>query len=105
MEKSKVSFSINVDICIEKDDEGYHAFCPAFKGLHTGGSTIRETLNNAKNALAAYVISLLKHHEPIPCCRILREEIAERSGEKIKLFNTLKQLSANENIAIPELAA
>ena len=74
-----LSFLINVDIWVNKDVLGYYGFCPLFKGFHTEGNTITEALNNAKNALAAYVLSLLKNHEPIPCCRILREEVEEES--------------------------
>ena len=44
----------------------FYAFCPALKGLHTCGDTIEQALNNAKDAITAYLISLLKHNEPIP---------------------------------------
>ena len=90
MSKSKVSFLLNVDICVEKDENKYHAFCPAFKGLHTHGDTLKEAIENAKKAIVAYVISLMKHKEPIPCCRIVREEC--------------KDEVYNENVQITELA-
>ena len=91
-----MSFLINVDICVEKDGLNYHAFCPLFKGLHTESDTNKEALNNAKKAITAYVLSLLKNHDPIPCCRILRDEVKEASN-KIKFFN--------ENVEIPEVVA
>lgn len=51
---------------VEPDEGGYHAFCPALKGLHTSGSTEQEALENAKNAAVAYILSLIKHGDPIP---------------------------------------
>jgi predicted RNase H-like HicB family nuclease len=74
MSKSKVFFRLNVDIYIEKDKERFHAFCPNFKGIHTDGANVEEAINNAKEAVTAYVTSLLKHKEPIPCCQIVRQE-------------------------------
>ncbi len=74
MGKSKVFFRLNVDICIERDEGRFHAFCPAFKGLHTDGANLDEAIGNAKDAIVAYVISLMKHKEPLPCCQIVRQE-------------------------------
>jgi predicted RNase H-like HicB family nuclease len=95
MGKSKVSFLIQVEICIEKDDDGYYAFCPSLKGVHTCGNTEKEALENAKNAIAAYIVSLIKHKEPLPFCQIVREEKEEPCSTG-KLFS--------EVIEIPELA-
>ena len=95
MGKSKVSMLVNIDICIEKDEIGYHAFCPSLKGVHTHGDTEKEALKNAKIASTAYIISLLKHHEPIPCCQIIREE-SEEICSKGRLFK-------KQTIEIPEL--
>ncbi len=64
---------LNVTVVLERDDGGYHASCPAFKGLHTCGATRAAALRNVKDALEAYLLSLIKHHEPIPCCRIIKE--------------------------------
>ncbi len=55
-----------VSIVIEPDEDGYYAYCPALKGLHTCGATESEALENAKNAATAYIRSLIKHNEPIP---------------------------------------
>jgi predicted RNase H-like HicB family nuclease len=91
MSKSKVYFLLNVDICIEKDEGHFYAHCPGLKGLHTDGDTIKEAINNARAAVVAYIVSLIKNKEPIPCCRIVREEC---SGEK-EVYN--------ETVQIPEL--
>lgn len=91
MSLSKVSFLLNVDICVEKDEDKFHAFCPAFRGLHVQGDTVRDAIENAKKAIAAYVVSLMKHKEAIPCCQIVREECSNK-----------KEIH-NETVQIPEM--
>jgi len=61
---NKITFEIN--ICIVKDDVGYHAFCPALKGVHMDGDTQEEAKENVKTAIELYINSLRKHNEPIP---------------------------------------
>jgi predicted RNase H-like HicB family nuclease len=60
----KIEFQ--VEIVVEPDGDEYHAYCPALKGLHTCGATVKEALNNARDAAAAYIESLIKHGDPIP---------------------------------------
>lgn len=55
-----------VQIIIEPDGTGFHAYCPALKGLHAPGDTKEESLENAKEAVIAYLQSLVKHGDPIP---------------------------------------
>lgn len=55
-----------LDIVVEPDGDGFHAYCPALKGLHTCGETQEEALQNAKDAAIAYLRSLIKHGDPIP---------------------------------------
>lgn len=57
---------LNISIIIERDEPGYHAYCPGLKGLHVGGDTEEETFENAKQAVVAYLESLVKHGEPLP---------------------------------------
>jgi predicted RNase H-like HicB family nuclease len=64
-EKSK-TIVFQVDICIEPDEDGFHAHCPALKGLHVCGETEAEAMEAAKDAVIAYVQSLIKHGDPIP---------------------------------------
>jgi predicted RNase H-like HicB family nuclease len=63
-EKPKLEFQ--VVLVVEPDEDEFHAFCPALKGLHTAGATEQEALENAKDAAAAYILSLIKHGDPIP---------------------------------------
>lgn len=57
---------VRLDIVVEPDEDEFHAYCPALKGLHTSGKTEEEAVNNAKDAALAYLESLIKHREPIP---------------------------------------
>ena len=63
-ENTKLEFQLL--FVVEPDEVGYHAFCPALKGLHTSGSTEQEALENAKNAAVVYILSLIRHGDPIP---------------------------------------
>jgi len=69
----KTSITFSVPIIIEKDNGEFHAFCPVLKGLHTRGETTEEAEKNAKNAVIAYLQSLISHGDPIPLC-IVEEE-------------------------------
>ena len=58
--------SKRLTIVIEPDADQFHAYVPAFKGLHVGGSTEVEALRHSLDAIDAYVKSLLRHGEAIP---------------------------------------
>ena len=45
---------------------GYVVICPALPGLVTEGDTLAEARKMAKDAIRAYLESLLKDGEPIP---------------------------------------
>jgi predicted RNase H-like HicB family nuclease len=53
-------------VIVEPDGESFHAYCPAFKGLHVDGKTEKQALNNAMKAAVVYVNSLAAHGEPLP---------------------------------------
>lgn len=54
-------------IIIEPDENNtFHGFAPALPGCHTCGSTIEETREHLKDAIKAYVLSLLDDGEPVP---------------------------------------
>jgi predicted RNase H-like HicB family nuclease len=88
-------FSVSVDIVLERDGEEYHAYCPAFDGLHTCGKDREDAVKNARDAVEAYVKSLLKHYEPIPCCKVIDEEMIP----DLKIIK--KKDIVHENIEIP----
>ncbi|KAA3629393.1 MAG: type II toxin-antitoxin system HicB family antitoxin [Proteobacteria bacterium] len=59
---------ICVRIHVEPDGEEFYAYCPDLKGVHVGGTTEDEAIENVKHAAEAYIVSLLKHGEPLPLC-------------------------------------
>jgi antitoxin HicB len=63
-------------VMIEQDEDGvYVAQAPALPGCIAQGATRVEALNNAREAIAAYLESLEKHGEPIPPS--ISEELVE----------------------------
>lgn len=57
----------NYTIIYEAEEKGgYHAFCPTLPGCHTFGSNIEEARKNLREAISAYLESLLKDGEHIP---------------------------------------
>lgn len=65
MSKS-VTLNLSIAIVLEPDEGGFHAYCPAFKGLHVDGKTEKETLENLREAIFVYLDSLALHGDPLP---------------------------------------
>ncbi len=42
-------------VVIEKDGDGYYAFCPELQGCYTQGDTYEEALENIKDAMRLHV--------------------------------------------------
>ena len=57
---------LKLTVIIEKDGDSWHAFCPAFKGLHVDGDTEEKALQHAIEAAKVYINSLVTHGEPLP---------------------------------------
>jgi predicted RNase H-like HicB family nuclease len=54
-------------VLIEPNDpDGYLVTCPALPGLVTEGDTLDQAFEMAKDAIEGYLISLIKHGDPIP---------------------------------------
>ena len=68
---------LSLTVVVEKDGDSYHAYVPAFKGLHVDGETESKALENAKEAAKVYLHSLVMHGDPLPIgpdCSVFREE-------------------------------
>jgi predicted RNase H-like HicB family nuclease len=50
---------------IEKDRDGYYAFCPEFQGCYTQGDTYEEVLENIKDAIQLHVGDRMEEGEEI----------------------------------------
>lgn len=65
-------------VTIEQDEDGvFIAMCPALPGCISQGDTRTEALENIKDAIEGYLISLEKHGEAIPPS--IQEEVVEVS--------------------------
>jgi predicted RNase H-like HicB family nuclease len=80
---AKPTIEFKIDVVVEPDDNGFHAYCPALRGLHVDGETMEEALTNARDAATAYLESLIKHGDPIPIRVVKRES---RSTSKSSRF-------------------
>jgi predicted RNase H-like HicB family nuclease len=64
-------------VVVEKDGQAWHAYCPAFRGLHVDGDTEQEAVRNAVEAAQVFINSLSAHGEPLPVgphCSLDEEE-------------------------------
>jgi len=53
-------------VVIEKDRDGYFAFCPELQGCYTQGETYEEVLENIKDAIHLHVEDRVEAGEEIP---------------------------------------
>jgi predicted RNase H-like HicB family nuclease len=64
--KEQPSLAFKIAYVVEEDEGGFHAFAPAFKGLHVDGNTRDEATRNLIKGLQVYIESLAKHGDPLP---------------------------------------
>ena len=57
---------LRVEVVIERDGDGFHAYSPACRGVHIDGKTQTEALERVKDALILHLESMLAHNEPLP---------------------------------------
>ena len=50
--------SYKVNVIIEKDEDGYYAYCPELEGCQTQGDSLEEVLDNIKEAIELYLETL-----------------------------------------------
>jgi predicted RNase H-like HicB family nuclease len=53
-------------VVIEKDQDGYFAFCPELQGCYTQGSTYEEALANIRDAIELHVAGRLESGDELP---------------------------------------
>jgi len=53
-------------VVIEKDADGYFAFCPELQGCYTQGGTYEETLANIRDAVQLHIADRLAAGEELP---------------------------------------
>ncbi len=52
-------------VVIEKDKDGYFAFCPELQGCYTQGDTYEEALENIRDAIRLHVEDRIEEGEEI----------------------------------------
>jgi len=60
------NITLRLRVIVEPDEDRFHAYCPAFKGLHVDGATAKEALENAGEAALIYLNSITANQEPLP---------------------------------------
>jgi len=63
--------SYNLNVIVEKDDDGYYAYCPELEGCQTEGDTLDETMANIKEAIDLYLETMSEEEKK----DIIRNEI------------------------------
>lgn len=53
-------------IVIEKDQDGYFAYCPALQGCYTQGDTYEEAMENIEDAIRLHIEDRQTEQEHVP---------------------------------------
>jgi predicted RNase H-like HicB family nuclease len=56
----------NFSVIIEKDKDGYFAFCPKLQGCYSQGDTYEEALKNIKDAVKLHMEDIIQSKESLP---------------------------------------
>ncbi len=54
-----------LSVVIEKDDEGYFAYCPELKGCMTQGDSFEAVMENLKEAIELYLETLTQDEKAV----------------------------------------
>ena len=50
--------SYNINVLIEKDEDGYYAYCPDLEGCQTQGQSLDAVTGNIKEAIELYLSTM-----------------------------------------------
>lgn len=53
-------------VVIERDEQGYFAYCPELQGCYTQGNTYEQALANIQDAIQLHVTDRLESGEDVP---------------------------------------
>ncbi|MBI2842222.1 MAG: type II toxin-antitoxin system HicB family antitoxin [Armatimonadetes bacterium] len=53
-------------VVVEKDEDGYFAFCPELQGCYTQGETYEEALANIQDAIRLHVEDIIESGDTVP---------------------------------------
>jgi predicted RNase H-like HicB family nuclease len=57
---------LNLPVIIEKDEEGYFAYCPSLQGCYTQGDSYEEIIDNIKDAIYLHLEDRIANGEELP---------------------------------------
>ena len=55
-----------LEVVVEKDQEGYFAYCPALQGCYTQGDTYEKAIQNIKDAIRLHLEDRKATHQDLP---------------------------------------
>ncbi len=55
-----------VSVVVEKDEDGYFAYCPELQGCYTQGETYEEVMENIKDVIRLHIIDRLEEGDEVP---------------------------------------
>ena len=58
-------------VVVEKDKEGYFAYCPELQGCYTQGGDFEEVIENRRDAIKLHVEDRLANNEPVTTSEIV----------------------------------
>ncbi|MGQ9554797.1 MAG: type II toxin-antitoxin system HicB family antitoxin [Anaerolineae bacterium] len=58
-------------VIIERDQDGYYAYCPSLQGCYSQGDSYEEALENIQDAMRLHIEDRLANDEPIPTSELL----------------------------------
>jgi predicted RNase H-like HicB family nuclease len=53
-------------VVVEKDEDGYFAFCPQLQGCYTQGDSYEEAVQNIKDAIRLHIEDRIESDEEVP---------------------------------------
>ena len=61
----------HLTVVIEKDENGYFAYCLQLQGCYTQGGSFEEVLENIKDAIRLHIEDRLASGEPVPSSEVV----------------------------------
>ncbi len=58
--------NFRLSVVVEKDSDGYFAFCPELQGCYTQGDTYEEAMKNIEDAIRLHIEDMIETGETIP---------------------------------------
>ena len=81
-------------VVIEKDADGYYAFCPELQGCYTQGETYEEALANIRDAIKLHVAERIESGEGLPKLEMVSLTTVEvpnqNEGDLLRTLRSLK---------------